>query len=109
MATRHSFRPGRLLIPAICAAITGYFGYHGVMGFQSLQLQQARIVALESDLAAIRDVRAVLAHRVGLLRPGSLDPDMLDQQARAAVNAADERDIVIFRNPSSPYGGAGFE
>jgi cell division protein FtsB len=90
------WRINRLVIPAICLAIAGYFGYHGLNARTSLDRLQAEAVTVKRELAVRRLQREALQHKTGLLRPGSLDPDMLDARARAAVNLAHPRDLVIF-------------
>jgi cell division protein FtsB len=37
---------------------------------------------------------------VSLMRPESLDRDMIDERAREALNMADAKDIVIFLAPA---------
>ena len=62
-----------------------YFGYHTVMGERSA----LRLMTLEKSLAKVsRDYeqyhaeRVALEDRVSRLRPGSIDPDLLEERAR---------------------------
>ncbi len=94
-------KTGALIVPAIAAAFLSYFGYHtfhGEFGINAKQAFEERIVALSSDLDAVRHRRAELEHRVRLLRDGSLEKDILDEYARKALNLAHENEIVIYRN-----------
>ena len=88
-------------IPAACAVVAGYFAYHAVIGdfglIASLELKREK-AALQAELAAAQAELLALEHRVNLLRPESLDPDMLDERARETLNLAHPNDITIFRN-----------
>ena len=53
---------------------------------------------LQAELASIKHKREVLAARVSLMRVGTMERDMLDQQARFHLNLAHDTEIVIFRN-----------
>ena len=43
-----------------------------------------------------------MERHVALLRPESLDRDMIDERAREPLNMADAKDIVIFLDPAEP-------
>ncbi len=87
------------VLVGMCAVV--YFGYHaiqgenGVMAFLSLE---RRVVQAEVELAAAKAEEERLARRVELLRPRSLDRDMLDEQARLLLNLAHPDDIVVMRD-----------
>ncbi len=87
-----------ILIPLIGVAVIGYFvwhGLHGARGFFASQQLEADVAALESELADVRRERESLEQHVALLRPESLDPDMLEERARVLLNVAHPNDIVI--------------
>mgnify|MGYP000852312121 CR=1 FL=1 len=95
------------LVPFICIIALGYFAYHAVYGrhgFISWLDIQNRIDTLEHQLAEVEAKRAQLDRQVALLRPESLDPDLLDERARAALGYANPGEIVIFLDP--PAGAA---
>ena len=104
-----------LLVPVSCLLILGYFAYHAVegdYGLFALGKLQARVAALRSELEAVRAERAGMESHVALMRPESLDRDMIDERAREALNMADVKDIVIFlgpgdRRPSQKDGAGG--
>ncbi len=103
MATRQrrksTIKP--LLVPAMCLLLLGYFGYHAVeddYGYHALQKLKAREIDLSDQLARLQDERRVLDRRVALMRPESLDPDMIEERARGTLNVARVGDIVILRN-----------
>jgi cell division protein FtsB len=85
---------------AICAA--GYFAYHamhGERGFLTWLSLQQRVEEAEAELAEISAERRQFEHRVHLLRPDSLDPDLLEERARIMLNYGREGEIVIFDEP----------
>lgn len=81
----------------MAAAFIGYFGVNAYTGKYGLHAQAAldeEIVALTSELARLKQERLALEQRVSLLRPESLDPDMLDERARFQLEFAHPRDLV---------------
>jgi cell division protein FtsB len=47
----------------------------------------------------VRAERAFWERRVSLLRSDKLDPDMLDERARAMLDYVDPRDVTLLLNP----------
>ena len=84
------------------AAFIGYFavnaftGNHGLRAQQGLDLQLA---TMQRQLKAIKAERATWERRVALLRSDKIDPDMLDERARALLGYADPRDLVLLLHP----------
>ena len=87
-----------MLPPLLGALVFSYFAYHAVEGDRGLRswlkLRQeiADAKSSEAELAAERER---LERRVALLRPESLDRDMLEERARAVLNLARPEDRVI--------------
>jgi cell division protein FtsB len=103
MWTRHHKRrnTGRLIVPTITVIVLSYFGFHAYQGDYGLNAKdrlEARVVELENELEVLRKSRAKLEERLALLNDGSLEKDMLDEQARRALNLTHENEIVIFRH-----------
>lgn len=77
-----------------------YFAYHTVEGNRGV-LAWARlnkeILAAEMELATVASERQALEHRVLLLRPDHLDPDMLEERARVMLNMGRADELVIFQ------------
>jgi cell division protein FtsB len=78
----------------------GYFGYHAVQGERgvlSLAQLNTEIVEARQILALRKAEQAELQARVDRLSPSSLDPDLLDERARAMLNRArpDEKIILL--------------
>lgn len=95
---------GRLIVPAISALFLAYFGfhaYHGEYGIYSKYRYEAQAVELQAQLDAARGRRIDMERRVQLLHDGTLERDMLDEQARRALNLTQEDEIVIMRSSLS--------
>ena len=91
---------GRLIVPAVSALFLAYFGfhaYHGEFGIYSKYLYEAQAVVLQARLDAVKAQRVGMERRVQLLQDGTLEKDMLDEQARRALNLSKPDEIVIMR------------
>jgi cell division protein FtsB len=102
--TQEPLRLRHALIPVVCLIVLSYFAYHAVYGRHGfiawLSLQNS-VDTLEQQLAEVRATHRQLDQQVSLLRPESLDPDLLDERARATLGLAHPNDIVIFRERPS--------
>ncbi|GMV63044.1 MAG: hypothetical protein AMXMBFR74_22120 [Parvibaculum sp.] len=100
--TSEPLRLRQALIPFVCIVVLGYFAYHAVYGrhgFISWLDIQNRIDTLEHQLSEVEGMREQLDRQVALLRPESLDPDLLDERARAALGYGGPNEVVIFLEP----------
>lgn len=89
---------GRLIIPALCAVFVTYFGYHayhGEFGITSRYRLQAEAVDLQAQLDAVRTRRIDMERRVQLMHDGTIEKDMLDEQARSALSLSRADEITI--------------
>ena len=88
-------------ITLILSALVLYFGYFAIYGNHGLvnwiRLQH-EIGLQQSELERIRTERAALEHRVRLLRPESVDPDLLEEQARARLGLSEPDEVVILKD-----------
>ena len=90
-----------LAFPLIVIALVVYFGYfaiygtHGLLNWVRLQHE---IETQRTEFAAIQTERAALEHRVKLLRPESVDPDLLEEQARARLGLSEPDEVVILKD-----------
>lgn len=88
----------QVVVPFVSIVIMGYFTYHIFQGDRGiiayLRLQQT-VSGNEKERAAQQTLREQLERRVYLLRPDSLDVDLLEERARAVLNYAHPDEIVI--------------
>jgi cell division protein FtsB len=91
-------RARHAIAPVLGILLTGYFGYHAVEGDRGLLAWRrvgAEIADAEARLDQVSHERQILEHRVSLLRPDNLDPDMLEERARAILNYSRPDEVVI--------------
>ncbi len=99
-ATRQRKRSNlkRLILPAVAIAYLAYFGFwafHGHYGIWAKARFESEAAALDAELADLKAQRASFERRVALLRPESVDQDLLDEQARQALNMLQPNDLVV--------------
>lgn len=85
--------------PLIGVGALAYFAYHTVEGDRGVLAWvrlDSEILAAEMQLANVSTERQSLEHRVLLLRPDHLDPDMLEERARTMLNMGRADEVVIF-------------
>ncbi|ASP36662.1 septum formation initiator [Labrenzia sp. VG12] len=95
-----------MITPVIAIAALGYFGFHamsGELGMVGRAMIERQVSELEAELATLTAEREELVARVSLLRPESLDPDMLDERARLNLNLVHTNELVVLR-PGHRYG-----
>ena len=96
---RSILKPRQILAPLLFATVFGYFGYHLVNGDRGLlamaQLQRETQIA-DQNFAEADATRKIWERRVSELRNQSLDPDMLDERARALLNYSKKDDVIVF-------------
>lgn len=87
-----------LIVTVVCLALLGYFGWHafkGPRGFAHEEGLEAQAKGLALELERLRAERKGLDRRVALMRPESIDPDMLDELSRSELGYVKAGDLVI--------------
>jgi cell division protein FtsB len=82
------------------ACIVGYFIYHTVEGERGWVAQmhlQNEVNAAQATLDSLQKGHQELEHRVHLMRPESLDPDLLDEESRKTLNYSKPNEIIILQ------------
>lgn len=67
----------------------------GEHGLQASAIREAQLKALNAELTRVLADQAAWERRVAELNPQHLDPDMLDERARAMSNMVDPTDLVV--------------
>ena len=103
MSIRRTLKEAALaaLPPALFLALVAYFLWNATQGDRGLQayaLRQEQLKTAQAELARATDDQNAWERRVSGLRSQRLDPDTLDERARAMLNLADPADVVM------PYG-----
>jgi cell division protein FtsB len=107
MVTRKRLRS---ILHALClyvmaALLIGYFGvnaYDGNHGLKAKEDIDQQMGTLSAELARLRAEQALWERRIDLLRANNIDPDMLDERARALLQDADPNDLVMMIKPDRP-------
>ena len=92
---------GGLIIPAISAVVIGYFTYYTVWGSRGapeLSTTDTRLAMRKELLTDLRDQRQRLQHRISLLEPGSVDPDLVQELARGQLMDGGPGQVAVPRN-----------
>ena len=87
-----------LCLYTVAAAIIGYFGlsaYTGAHGLKAKQDLAQQQMNLARELERVVAERKSWEHRVSLLRTDKIDPDLLEERARAMLNYAHPRDLIL--------------
>jgi len=89
--------------PVIGMTVVVYFAYHAVQGDRGLLALgklRGEVNTLQSRVVDVRDERFVLAQRVQMLRPGSIDPDLLEERARILLGYGWDKELVVIIHPN---------
>ena len=98
-------RTRQTFVSILGLCIVGYFLYHTIQGdrgwFAMLRLQH-EVKGAEATLSQLQKDREALEHRTQLMRPGSLDPDLLDEKARELLSYSRPNEIVVLTPTATP-------
>jgi cell division protein FtsB len=92
------FKRFEFLVSFGCLVLLGYFAwtaFYGPRGYPYRDQLAKRITVLETELDDISTERKVIETQVALMRPESIDPDMLDELARKTLDLAATNEIVV--------------
>jgi cell division protein FtsB len=93
-------RPGKfdLAVMLACLTLLGFFGWHGFYGPRGFAYKDqlaAKAEKLQAELDELTSERKRIDGRVQLIRPESIDPDLLDELARRTLNFSKPGEIVL--------------
>jgi cell division protein FtsB len=89
------------LISLIGMCLCLYFAYHAIQGNRSLMRMvtlKSQIVTMSSERDNLTAERTLLEQKVSMMRPGSLNKDLLEERARVVLGYKNENDVVILGN-----------
>jgi cell division protein FtsB len=87
---------------SFAALFVGYFAVNAFTGAHGLRAQadlEQEVALMQTELAGLMAQRATWERRVALLRSDRIDPDMLDERARALLGLVDPRDVTLLIDP----------
>ena len=87
-----------LIAPTLFLGLAGFFGWSATQGERGLQtnaVRQAQLGTARAELKRVEGERDAMERRVAALRQQRLDPDMLDERARAMTGWTEPSDVVV--------------
>lgn len=90
------------IAPAVFLSLVSYFSWNATQGDHGLKAaaqRQELLKLAKTDLAKAESDREAWERRVAGLRNNHLDPDTLDERARAMLNLTDPSDVVVLYGP----------
>ena len=87
-----------LIVLTVCLGLLGYFAWHGYYGprsFDHRDALEAKATGLNAKLVTVRAEREALERKVSLMRPRSIDPDMLDELARSTLDYGKPAELIV--------------
>lgn len=88
----------KLLLPAISLGLFIYFSYHlitGDRGFLVMRKLRESFETSSKELTELTKKQDHIENKVSLLRTKSIDPDMLDEQARKILGYGENDEIIL--------------
>ena len=83
-------------------SLIGYLSWHAINGERSFSQAERiaeRIETLGAEREKVRSERVALDARVALIRPESIDPDLLEELARVKLGFVGPNDVVLYTRP----------
>lgn len=84
--------------PAIFLSLVAYFAWsatRGDRGLASFARRETLLATANADLTKAEAERDAWERRVSGLRSSRLNPDTLDERARAMLNLSDPNDVIV--------------
>jgi cell division protein FtsB len=100
MWTRHKKRSfwRHAILPLFTFAALAYFSFHafhGKYGLKAMESYTAELADLQREETRLDGRIAILEHRTSLLRDGTIEKDMVDEQARRVLGLSRPNDIIL--------------
>jgi cell division protein FtsB len=100
MVTRKRLRRvlSTLGLYVLAALLIGYFGVNAYSGNRGLKAKEdidRQMASLDAELGRLKLDHAQWQRRVALLKSDDIDPDMLDERARALLDDVDPNDLTL--------------
>lgn len=93
----------RNMVAIICLSLTIYFSYHliaGPRGYFKLKSLEYEITKIEGELEGLTSERTALEKKVVMMRPGSIDRDLLEEQIRKTLGYTGKEEYILLQDRS---------
>lgn len=91
-------RSTKLILPIVSIILTLYFAYHliqGDHGWLAWKKMESQLQESRSKLETLNQEKEAWENRVKLMRPETLDPDMLDERVRHVLGNVKENEVLV--------------
>lgn len=98
---RYILRRNMMAVIGLCLSF--YFCYHlvaGQRGYLSLISLESRIASVSEDYNAHKSEREALEKKVVMMRPGSIDRDLLEERARHVLGYRYHDELILLQDRS---------
>ena len=98
---RYIFRRNMLAVIGVCLSI--YFCYHliaGQRGYFRLLSLESQVSSLSVKHTALKTEREGIEKHVVMMRPGSIDRDLLEERARYVLGYRHKDELILLQNRS---------
>lgn len=100
MNRKFKYHFNKLIFPFISIGLLLYFIYHllsGAHGWLSWKTLEKTLEEEQKTFAFLDKEQQDLENKVNLMRPESLDHDMLDERIRLMLNNANENETIVIK------------
>ncbi len=98
---RYILRQNMMAVIGICLSV--YFCYHlvaGQRGYLSLVSLDRQNVQISADYEGLKSTRIDIEEKVLMMRPGSIDRDLLEERVRYVLGYRYSDELVLLQNRS---------
>ena len=95
-------RAGQIAGPVIGMTVVVYFAYHAVQGDRgllALGTLRGEVNTLQAEVLDVRNARFGLEKNVHMLRPETVDPDLLEERARLLLGFGKPDEWIVIIHP----------
>ena len=99
IAKRYLIRQNLVAIIGMCLGL--YFCYHLMAGERSywrLSALESKIESVDQNLSMLQENRAALEEKVVMMRPGSINRDLLEERVRVVLGYRAPTEKIIIQN-----------
>lgn len=92
----------RITGPLLFSCAVCYLAFHALNGERGLYAyfkQSRNLEVSQTELSKLKKQRAIMEQRVTALSNGSLDLDLLDEEARRVLGTANKNEVVVLTAP----------
>ena len=96
-------RAQKYLLQSLLLCLMLYFLYHlfqGGRGVMTLNSLETLLQQTTQEYESIKNDHDRLARRVELMKPGAVDPDLLEEEAKKALGVKQPNEYVVLPDPS---------